>query len=137
MADRDHESVMELVIQSHPATRTTHEIVRQLNELLPIDSLNAFVASARLSIAGEELAVEDLRPWLTEELFPVRSQADLVEKAAAIVRVAGQILRMSKPKNPSEAHARLIEELSDDWPQIGVGAFRGPSLFKAEGKARS
>lgn len=137
MADKDHESVMELVIQSHPATRTTHEIVRQLNELLPIDSLDAFVESARLSIAGEELAVEDLRPWLTQELFPVRSQADLVEKAAAIVRVAGQILRMSKPKSPSEAHARLIQELSGDWPQVGVGAFRGPSLFKAEGKARS
>jgi hypothetical protein len=126
----DHAKVRELVIQAHPAARTTDEIVRQLSQLLPIESLDDFVRDARLSVAGEELRAEDLRPWLTEELFPVRDQKDLVEKTAAAVRVAGHILRRKKPRNPSEAHLRLVRELAGDEPQVGVGVFRGPSIFK-------
>jgi hypothetical protein len=127
--EHDHERTRALVIRAHADSRTTYEIVHQLSELLPIESLDDFIRDARLSVAGEELRVEELRPWLTEELFPVRDQEELVEKTAAAVRVAGHILRRKKPRNPSAAHRQLVQELAGDDPQIGVGILRGPSVF--------
>ena len=126
-----------LVIQTHAGARTTHEIVRQLQELLPIESLDDFVRDARISVAGGELPAESLRPWLPAELFPVRDQADLVTKVASAVRVAGHILRRELPKRASEAHLRLAHELSGGETRVGIGVFRGPSVFKAEAIERS
>ena len=125
-----------MVIQAHPAARTTHEVVHQLSELLPIESLDDFVRDARISVAGEELG-EGLRPWLPPELFPVRDQADLVTKVAAAVRVAGHILRREQPRHASEAHLRLARELAGEEPRVGIGALRGPSIFKVDVEERN
>jgi hypothetical protein len=132
-APRDDKDLMEAVIEAHPAARTTYELARQLSELLPIESLDDFASDARISVGGRELPAKDVAPSLPAELFPIRDQADLVRKLAAVVRVSGHVFQNEGPVNAAEEHRRVAFELaaaSGGMRQVGVGVFRGPPILE-------
>jgi LmbE family N-acetylglucosaminyl deacetylase len=130
---KEHKDLRDAVIQAHPGARTTYELAHQLTEILPIESHEDFVSKARLSVGGKELPAKELAPSLPAELFPIRDQADLVKKVAAVVRVAGQVMQHDPPTRAAEAHMRVAFELAGESPasrQVGAAVFRGPPLFK-------
>jgi len=136
------DGLLEAVVEAHPAARTTYELARQLSELLPIESLDAFAGDARISVGGREVPAKDVAPSLPAELFPIRDQADLVRKLAAVVRVAGHVFEREGPVNAAEEHQRVAFELaaaSGGGRQVGVGVFMGPPIIEVtdEPKQRS
>ena len=139
---REDYDLREAVIEAHPGARTTYELARQLSELLPIESLDDFASDARISVGGREVPAKDVAPSLPAELFPIRDEADLVRKLAAVVRVAGHVFQREGPVNAAEEHQRVAFELAAAGAgdcQAGVGVFRGPPIIEVtdEPKQRS
>jgi hypothetical protein len=133
MTNRGTEDLDRLVIEQFPAARTTREIAYQLTEILPIESLDRFVETGRISVGGREIPTKAFKHMLTEEMFPIRDSEDLVRKVAAGVRVATDQIHARAPKHLNDEQLRLVEDLvaerTPSSARPGFGVFRGNGLL--------
>lgn len=139
MQEKDPDKLAALVVQTHAATRATFDIVRQLNELVPIESKEDFVKQARLSLGEEEISVEEIAGYLPEALFPIRDTEELVRRVAATIRVSGPVMASMKGAVRPAGIAKLLDELEAERAPVltGVAHFGGRGELHGEQSERS
>lgn len=125
----------QLVIESNPSTQVTYEIVKQLDALIPIKSveqLKEYVSKQGLKVCGTVVPADPFLSSLTEATFPISNTRELVSKVAGAVRVAAEIMVRTDQIPENEDQARLVMTLARE-PQkqavVAISYFAGPSLF--------
>jgi hypothetical protein len=92
---KSHEADSEqLIIDFFPEARISSTVVAQLKPCLPIKSFDALSeALGEIEIEGRKLPIEAFRGHVRDDLFPIKSVADLVEKVCGGVRDGLEVMR--------------------------------------------
>lgn len=136
MQKRERQNLEQLVIQHNAESRITYQLASQMEELLPIRSLQEVMERLREGVVVDDqrLQIEMLASYIPEELFPIEDTQDLVVKMSAATRVALATLAKGSSTIVEQASVReiLTTGLSlspGNRTPIPSGHFTGPSIY--------
>lgn len=123
------------LLNAHPETALAYELARQLQPLLPLESLEQLrdrLGKDSLQVGDRALPLALLENAVPPDAFPVTDEQDLAVKLTGAVRMGMQILgdrvRSGTPFGNAEVEG-VVRSAVGQLPPPPVGVFTGPSLF--------
>jgi hypothetical protein len=123
------------LLNAHPETALAYEVARQLQPILPLESLAQLrdrLGRDTLQVGDQTLPLALLENAVPPEAFPVTDEQDLAVKLTSAVRMGLQILgdrvRTGVPFGNAEVEG-VARSAMRQPPPPPVGVFMGPSLF--------
>lgn len=128
----------QLVIESSPGAQVTYDIVKQLVELIPLQSpeqLKERVGKRGLKAGGTVVTAEQVLASLPADAFPISDTRELVSAVATAIHAAVDVMVQTGRLPENEEQAKFVMALAHQprkQAEVAVGYFAGPSVFGSE-----